>query len=202
MRKLRLTIALLIAVLVTGCAAWREPPLPLASTADGTAVWGEEYAFVPPPPPWRLLGLPETDYAFAFHKTVPGLFPGQSTFAYAEEPFGYSRDLRERCGEFFRRFLWAAPIRFTDPTIRPVEVLGGEGLEATAEGVEQVQGQKVFARVIFGRRGERVVAFYFTQWRPAGVPYDLADLEAFERFVQSFRFLRPSFYQQNFPEGR
>jgi len=41
-----------------------------------------------------------------------------------------------------------------------------------------------------------VVAFYFTQWRPADVPFDRGQLEAFERFVASFAFRKPSFYEQ------
>jgi len=45
-------------------------------------------------------------------------------------------------------------------------------------------------------RGERVVAFYFTQWRPDDRPFDRRQLEDFRAFVDSFTYLRPSFYQQ------
>jgi hypothetical protein len=159
-------------------------------------VWQEEYSFVPPGPGWEMVRLEEDDYAFAWMRRESGPFPSQSTLAYAEEPFGYSRELRKRSEEFFRRFLWASRVRFGEPKLTPVKVLGGEGLIAEVEGLEPVKKQKVWSRVVFAFRGERVVAFYFTQWRPEGAAYDPSAAEELDRFVASFRFLRPSFYQE------
>lgn len=192
--------ALLMAALLVlaGCAAGapKKEDCPYRTTPEGTVIWQEEYSFVPPGQGWELVRLEEDDYAFAWMRKESGPFPSQSTLAYAEEPFGYSRDLRKRSEEFFRRFLWAARVRFGEPKLTPVQVLGGEGLMAEVEGGEPVKRQKVWSRVVFARRGERVVAFYFTQWRPEGAAYDPSAAEELDRFVASFRFMRPSFYQE------
>lgn len=191
-------LAFLLALLLAGCAVPAGPagePVSYRQTPGGTAVWQDEYEFVPPSSGWELMRLEEDDYSFAYVKYGDCPFPCQSTFAYDEEPFGYSRDLEKRQEEFYRRFLWASRLTFEKPVIRPVRVLGEEGLEAAAEGKDLVRGQKVWTKVVFARRGERVVAFYFTQWRPMDKAYDLGDLEDFDRFVASFRFLKKSFYQ-------
>lgn len=191
--------ALLISALflLAGCAARTsgKEECPYRTTPEGTVIWQEEYSFAPPGPGWELVRLEEDDYAFAWMRKERGPFPSQSTLAYAEEPFGYSLDLRKRSEEFFRRFLWASRVRFGEPKLTPVKVLGGEGLVAEVEGREAVKNQKVWSRVVFAHRGERVVAFYFTQWRPEGAEYDPSAAQELDGLVASFRFLRPSFYQ-------
>ena len=62
-------------------------------------------------------------------------------------------------------------------------------------GKDAVKGEKVRARVIFGKRGERVVGFYITQWRPMDGDYDMSAFDVFDRFVKSFKFLKKSFYE-------
>lgn len=74
-------------------------------------------------------------------------------------------------------------------------VLGGEGLEVVVEGKDPVKKEKVRAKVVFGKRGERVVGFYITQWRPMDGSYDLSAFEVFDKFVKSFKFLKKSFYE-------
>ncbi len=166
---------------------------------EGKAVWQVEYAFVPPPEPWRLIDLDEDDVSLAYFRgcdeSDPAHYPCESTLAYAEEPFGYSRDLEKRQQEFFRRFLWAARVNFEEPRLRRVQVLDTEGLEATIEGFEPVLRHKVWAKILFTFRGERVVAFYMTQWRPEEAEYDRSVEKDFDTFVGSFSFLRPSFFQ-------
>jgi len=197
----RLT-TLLTLTLLFGCRTVSPPPDPFDGLrgADGTVVWQEEYAFVPPPSPWQLLRLDEDDYSLAFFhgcsNEAPGTFPCESTLAYAEEPFGYSQSLPERQREFFRRFLWAARVDFEEPQLQRVEALGGEALQAETVGHERVLRHKVLARAIFARRGERVVAFYYTQWRPDDRPFDRSQLADFDRFVESFGFRKRSFYEQ------
>jgi len=198
----RILASLLLLVLAAGCTVARPPADPFAGlrSPSGTVVWQDEYEFAPPEAPWRLLQLDEEDYSVAFFRgcgdETPGVFPCESTLAYAEEPFGYSRDFEARQREFFRRFLWAARVDFDPPQLAKAEALGGAALRADTVGHERVLGQKVLVRAVFARRGERVVAFYFTQWRPANAPFDRSQLEAFERFVASFAFLKPSFYEQ------
>lgn len=195
----RTGLCALAALLLLGACAPARPQKepPLERRADGSALWQGEYLFVPPPAPWQLIDLNEEDYSVAYMKLCKGeVHPCQSTLAYAEEPFGYSRDFEERQSEFFKRFLWASRVRFEPAKTRKVRVLGKEGLEAVTIGREPVLGHKVRAKIFFARRGERVVAFYFTQWRPEKAEFDPADEADFDRFVNSFGFTRPSFYER------
>lgn len=191
-------LTLLTALLLSACAPAASrviDPLAAWRQADGSLLWQQEYRFAPPPAPWQLIDLNEDDYSIAFMKLCAQDYPCQSTFAYAEDPFGYSLDFEERQQEFFKRFLWASRVNFEAPKTRRVTVLGQEGLEAVTLGTEPVLGHKVRARVVFARRGERVVGFYFTQWRAKEVAFDQADETDFDAFVASFGFARPSFYQ-------
>jgi hypothetical protein len=183
------------ALLAAACAPAADP-LAALRQADGAVVWQQEYRFTPPPAPWELIDLDEDDYSVAFMKLCSDGYPCQSTLAYAEEPFGYSPELPVRQAEFFRRFLWASRVVFEPPRLRAATLFGQPALEATALGSEPVLRHQVRAKVVFARRGERVVAFYFTQWRPEGKGFDPADEADFDRFVASFGFLRPSFYEQ------
>lgn len=195
--------------LVVLCAVWSLAacapatirtidPLVQLRQPDGTVVWQEEYRFVPPPDPWQLIDLDEDDYSIAFLKACSDGYPCQSTLAYAEEPFGYSLDFERRQAEFFRRFLWAGRVTFAPPELKRVQVFGQDALAAITVGVEPVLRHKVRCKILFARRGERIVAFYFTQWRPAEKNFDAADEVDFDRFAESFAFLRPSFYERLF----
>ncbi|MCP3175616.1 hypothetical protein MJO47_00730 [Desulfuromonas sp. KJ2020] len=194
----RQLVILAILLLFSGCA-WlptpAPPPVVLQVQEDGTSVWQDEFAFVPPPAPWELVQLDEDDYSLAYMKLCRDSYPCQSTLAYAEEPFGYSLDFERRVPEFFKRFLWASRVQFAKPTLEKTTLFGKEALIADTEGIEPVKGHKVWSKIVFARRGERVVAFYYTQWRPAEADYDQADVEAFDRFVETFRYLKPSFYE-------
>lgn len=196
---MRLWLLGTVALLLGACAAPAPStvdPLAALRRADGTVVWQEEYAFSSPPAPWSLVSLDEDDYSIAFAKECSDYFPCQSTMAYAEEPFGYSQDLEKRATEFFKRFLWASRVVFDQPQLEPATFDGKPALVARVEGKERVKGQKVSAKVVFARRGERVVGFYYTQWRPENIPYDPLDEQAFDAFVASFKFVKPSFYEQ------
>ncbi|MGE4344181.1 MAG: hypothetical protein AB7F20_07845 [Geoalkalibacter sp.] len=187
-------------LLLAGCVAPQpsEPVDPFGSMrrSDGSVLWQQEYAFVPPEAPWQLIDLNETDYSIAFMKTCRASYPCQSTLAYAEEPFGYSMDFEQRQREFFKRFLWASRVNFAEAELSRTEVFGEDALIARTEGIEPVQRHKVDVKVVFARRGERVVAFYYTQWRPEDGAYDKTDIKDFDRFVENFSFERPSFYQR------
>ena len=78
---------------------------------------------------------------------------------------------------------------------KKVEVIGREGLEVIAEGKDPMKKEKARSKVVFGKRGDRVVAFYITQWRPIDGNYDSAPFEVFDKFVKSFKFLKKSFYE-------
>jgi hypothetical protein len=195
-------LALVVVLLLQACTM--QQPLEPDSwadkrQADGSVVWLGEYQFTPPVSPWITIDLNETDLSLAFFKScdgkLPGEYPCESSLAYAEEPFGYSRDLKERSEEFFKRYLWAARVVFDAPVLNETEINGRKALVAEIVGEEPVRKRKVHSKVIFMHRGERVVAFFMNQWRPEAVTFDPAEFELFDQFVASFRFIKPSFYE-------
>ena len=194
---IRFAPACLIPLLLAACvAAPATDPLEALRQADGSVAWQGEYAFSPPGGDWYLVTLDEDHGSVAFSRECRDLFPCESTMSYVEEPFGYSRDLVLRQEEFFRRYLWGSRAVFGAPTLQEIDLSGRKALVAVAEGREEIKGQKVWSKVVFVHRGERVIAFSYSQWRPAEAPFDRQEVALFDRFVRSFRFLKPSFYEQ------
>jgi hypothetical protein len=188
---------ILVLVWLSGCATTQQTgPKPYKMSAQGMVVWEDEYEFAPLPPEWKLL-VPEEggDISFGFMRSDPGGFPSTSVFAYDEEPFGCSPGFEGREKEFFKRFLFNAIVKFEILGKENVKVVGGEGIAVTVEGKDPVKKEKVKAKVVFGKRGERVVGWYVTQWRPMEGAYDLSAFEAFDKFWKSFTFLKKSFYE-------
>ena len=172
-------------------------PVPYKLSAQGTVIWEDEFEFSPPPPNWKLLRVEDEggDINFGFIKDDSGPFPSMSSFAYDEEPFGCSTQFEGREKEFFKRFLFNAIVQFQVLERKKIQVVGGEGLAVTVEGKDPIKKEKVRAKVVFGKRGDRVVGFYVTQWRPLDGTYDLSAFEIFDKFVASFKFLKKSFYE-------
>lgn len=199
MKKKRVMIicAVLVLAWLSGCATMEtSKKVPYKLSPQGTVIWEDEFEFMPPPPDWKLLIVEEEgDINFGFTRSDPGPFPSMTSFAYDEEPFGSSTKFEEREREFLKRFLFNAILQFQVLEKRKVQVLGGEGLEVAVEGKDPVKGEKVRAKIIFGKRGDRIVGFYITQWRPIGGTYDLSAFEIFDKFVNSFKFLKKSFYE-------
>lgn len=194
---IRFAPAFFVATLLTACvAAPATDPLAAMRQGDGSISWQGEYAFSPPEGDWHLATLDKDHGSVAFSRQCRDLFPCESTMAYVEEPFGYSRDLVRRQEEFFRRYLWGSRADFETPKLQEIDLGGKRVLVAIAEGREEVKRQKVWSKVVFLHRGERVVAFSYNQWRPAEASFDLTEVELFDRFVRSFRFLSLSFYEQ------
>jgi len=189
---------LLVGAWLSGCATMvpESAQKPYRISPQGTVIYEEEFEFAPPPLGWKML-LPETggDINFGFMRQDDGPFPSMSTFAYDEEPFGCSTKFEGREKEFFKRFLFNAIVQFQVLERKKVQVVGGEGLQVDVEGKDPIKGEKVRARVIFGKRGDRVIGFYITQWRPIAGTYDMAAFDDFDRFVKSFKFLKKSFYE-------
>ena len=184
---------------LSGCASTQtSKKVPYRLTPQGTVIWEDEFEFMPPPPNWKLLRVEagENDINFGFMRSDPGPFPSVTTFAYDEDPFGCtaaSFEGRER--EFFKRFLFNAILQFQILNRKKVQVVGGEGLAVLVEGKDPVKKEKVRAKVVFGKRGDRIVGFYITQWRPMNGSYDLSAFDVFDKFVASFKFLKKSFYE-------
>jgi hypothetical protein len=199
-RKSFLIVSLFLMVAwLFGCTTFQteKKAVPYRLTAQGTVIWEDEFEFLPPPPDWKLLRVEtgENDINFGFTRSDPGAFPSMTSFAYDEEPFGCSTKFEDREREFFKRFLFNAILQFHILEKKKVQVLGAEGLEVTVEGKDPVKKEKVRAKVVFGKRGERIVGFYITQWRHLDGTYDLSVFEVFDRFVKSFKFLKKSFYE-------
>jgi len=199
MRKKILMILCLVLVVawLSGCATTETTKKPYKLTQQGTVIWEDEFEFLPPPPDWKLLRVEtgENDINFGFMRGDPGGFPSTTTFAYDEEPFGCSTKFEGREKEFFKRFLFNAIVKFEVLKREKVKVVGGEGLAVTVEGKDSVKNEKVRAKVVFGKRGDRMIGFYITQWRPMDGSYDLSAFEVFDKFVTSFKFLKKSFYE-------
>jgi len=188
---------MLVGMWLSACATTQTAQKPYRISPQGTVIWEDEFEFTPPPPGWKLL-RPEGggDINFGFMRSDPGGFPSTTTFAYDEEPFGCTAASFEgREKEFFKRFLFNAILNFQVLDRKEVQVVAGEGLQVDVEGKDPVRGEKVRARVIFGKRGDRIIGFYITQWRPMDGTYDLAAFDVFDQFVKSFKFLKKSFYE-------
>lgn len=190
---IRLILACFTTLLLVSCAPYpKADPLDALRESDGSVVLKEEFSFVPPAEPWQLLSLEEDDYLIAFFRVCKEVSPCQSSIAYTEEPFGSSQDLLQRQEEFFKRYLWSSHVVFEKPSLQQLTLRGKDALVAVSEGEVPVNRQKVWSKVVFMHRGERVVAFYFNQWRPADAPFEKAHEAEFDRFIESFRYLKPS----------
>jgi hypothetical protein len=197
-KGLTLLCSVFVLVWLSGCASMEtSKKVPYRLTPQGMVIWEDEFEFMPPPPDWKLLQVEagENDINFGFTRSDPGPFPSLTTFAYDEDPFGCSPQLEGREKEFFKRFLFNAILQFQILEKKKVRVVGGDGLSILVEGKDPVKKEKVRAKVIFGKRGDRVVGFYITQWRPMDGSYDLSAFEIFDKFVSSFKFLKKSFYE-------
>ena len=199
MKRKALTIlcSMLVMAWLAGCATTETTKKPYRLSQQGTVIWEDEFEFSPPPPGWKLLRVEvgENDINFGFMREDPGPFPSVTTFAYDEEPFGCTPGFEQREKEFFKRFLFNAIVQFQILEKKKVQVVGGEGLAVLVEGKDPIKKEKVRAKVVFGKRGDRVVGFYITQWRPMDGVYDLSAFEIFDKFVTSFKFLKKSFYE-------
>ena len=190
---------LLVLVWISGCATMQQKQeKPYRLSERGTLVWQDEFEFMLPPLGWNVVQVESGgEFGFGFIRRDPGEFPSQSVFVYDEDPFGCSTKLDERSEEFFKRYLWAAAISMNVKVLEAnkMNVVGGEGLAVIAEGKDPVRKEKVRSKVIFGKRGDRVVSWYLTQWRPIDGAFDPSAFEVFDKFVASFKYLKKSFYE-------
>ena len=199
--KTRVLAILCLAVFMVfgllGCAT-TEKKGPLQWGTLGKAVYGDEFEFTPPPRGWMLVQVESGgEFGFGFMKRDPGDFPSQSMFVYDEEPFGCSTKFEDREEEFFKRYLWTTALTMDMKILekQKVQVVGGEGLAVVAEGKDLIKKEKAKSKVVFGKRGERVVAWYLTQWRTLDGTYDDSAFQVFDQFWGSYKFLKKSFYE-------
>lgn len=198
-------IPLILVMGLLGCAqvTAREvrPPDPVQAPyridEQGMAIYGGEFRYLPFPPGWELLSHAENaDTGIVYYRKDPGSNLARTIVVYSEEPYGYSRELDKRSAEFMERYLWDAIMTKQVLERKQVRALNGPGLRLVVEARDAVEGKKVRAEIVFAHRGERVVAFYATQWRTMDEPFDPGAFLVFGRFVESFGTLRKSFYEE------
>jgi len=188
----------LVGLLLGGCATMApQKPQTLAPTDRGTAIFLEKYEFKRPPADWALMkNLEGGDFELGFLKIEKGAFPSQTTFVFDDEPFGSSQQLEERAKQYCTRFLFNSGMFPEIKKQETVQLMGQPALAIDLEGQNPNRDEKARSRVYLLKKGERIISFVCTQWRPLSGTYDPGPFEYFETFVRSFKFLKPSFYDE------
>jgi hypothetical protein len=180
-----------------GCATMGEKPKPaLVATDKGTALYEDKYEFKAPMG-WRLLReVSGGDFEFGFMKFEKGDFPSQTTFIYDPEPFGSSQDLDTRAKQYCTRFLWNSGIMAEVKKQEPVQLWGHAAILMQLEGENPNRNEKSKSLVYLVKKGSRIISFTVTQWRPMNGTFAPEPFEQFEAFVQSFKYLKKTFYEE------
>ena len=173
-----------------------KPKSSLVLTDRGTVVYMDKYEFKAPVG-WSLLkNLEGGDFELGFLKVEKGPFPTQSTFIYDDQPFGSSRDLDTRAKQYCTRFLWNTGLFPEVKKQDKVQLWGQPAIAIYMEGENPNRDEKAKSVVYLVKKGERIVSFVLTQWRPMKGAFDQEAFNHFESFVQSFKFLKKDFYEE------
>jgi hypothetical protein len=180
-----------------GCATMGGKSKPaLVATDRGTAVYQDQYEFKAPMG-WKLLReLSGGDFEFGFVKFEKGDFPSQTTFIYDPEPFGSSQDLDTRAKQYCTRFLWNSGILAEVKEQDQVLLWGHPAIVLQLMGENPNRNEKAKSVVYLVKNGSRIISFTITQWRPMNGTFDPEPFEKFQAFVQSFKFLKKTFYEE------
>lgn len=184
--------------LLGGCATMepKKPPT-MVPTDRGTVIYLEKYEFKRPPEGWALMKNVEGgDFELGFMRIEKGDFPTQTTFMYDEQPYGSSQDLEKRADYYCTKFLFNSGIEAKVGKREKVSVTGREALVLEMGGENPVQKEKAKSRIYLIKKGNRIVSFVCTQWRPLNGTFSDEPFGHFEAFLQSFRFLTKDFYEQ------
>jgi len=197
--KLGILLALTaLAGLLGGCATMepRKPPAMVPTDRD-TVIYLEKYEFKPPPQGWALMRNVEGgDFELGFMRIEKGDFPTQTTFMYDEFPYGSSQDLEKRADYYCTKFLFNSGIEAKVTKREKATVTGREALLLEMGGENPVQKEKAKSKIYLVKKGNRIVSFVCTQWRPLTGTFSPEPFEHFEAFVKSFKFLKKDFYEQ------
>jgi hypothetical protein len=191
-------LLILIGFFLGGCATLApEKPSALVSTDRGTVAFMGKYEFARPPAGWRLIRVLEAgDFELGFMRIEKGGFPSQTTFIYDDEPFGSSRKLDRRSEQYCTRFLFNSGMFPQIQKKEKVQVMGQPALALYLEGENPNRSEKAKSKIYLIKKGERIISFVCTQWRPLQESFNPEPFEHFETFVRSFKFLKPSFYDE------
>jgi hypothetical protein len=188
---------LAVIALTAGCATMGEKPKPtLVPTERGTVVFLEKYEFKQPPAGWALMKNVEGgDFELGFLRFEKGDFPSQTTFMYDDMPYGGHRDLEKRAQYYCTRFLFNSGIDLRVTQREKIQINGLDAVAVSMEGENPNRNEKAKSKVYLMKRGNRVVSFVCTQWRPLNGTYSQEPFDHYSAFVQSFKFLKKDFYE-------
>jgi len=186
-----------VAVFGFGCAAMQpEKPKTLTPTDRGTVLFLDKYEFKRPPQNWALMkNLEGGDFELGFLLIEKGSFPSQTTFMYDDMPYGGSRDLEKRAKYYCTRFLFNSGIDLRVTGQEKVTLDGKEAIALSMEGENPNRDEKAKSKVYLVKKGNRIISFVCTMWRPMNGTYAQEPFDYFETFVQSFKFLKKDFYE-------
>jgi hypothetical protein len=194
---LRICVMAMTLFFLWGCATTvAEKPKPaFVLTDQGTVVYKDKYEFKVPSG-WKTLKADSGgDFEFGFFR-IEGEYPSQTTFAYDDEPYGSSRDLEMRAKQYQTLFFAATGLIMTESSIEKAELTGQPTVIMNTEGKNPNQNEKAKSKFYFVKEGDWIVSFLCTQWRPMNGTYDPKDFEVFDTFVKSFKFLKPSSFEE------
>jgi hypothetical protein len=194
----RVLLLVMVAVFGFGCAALQpaEKPKALTPTDRGTVLFLDKYEFKQPPQNWALMkNLEGGDFELGFLLIERGGFPSQTTFMFDEEPYGSSPDLEKRAKYYCTRFLFNSGIDLRVIKQEKTTLGGTDALAIYLEGENPNRDEKAKSKVYLLKKGNRIVSFVCTMWRPMNGPYAQEPFDYFEGFVQSFKFLKKDFYE-------
>lgn len=191
----------MIGLIFSGCATMApEKPKDIVPTDRGTVVFLEKYEFKRPPAGWAMLkNLEGGDFELGFLKIESSEFPTQTTFIFDDQPFGSSPNLDQRAKQYCTRFLFNTGMYPEIKKQEKVEVIGLPALAIYLEGENPNRKEKAKSKIYLIQKGNRIISFVCTQWRPLNGTYNQAAFDQFEEFVKSFKFLKKCFYE-NFEE--
>jgi hypothetical protein len=190
-------LLMITAAMGFGCAAMQpEKPKTLTATERGTVLFLDKYEFKNPPQDWALMkNLEGGDFELGFMKMERGEFPSQTTFMYDDQPYGSSQDLEKRAQYYCTRFLFNSGIDLRVTKKENLILDGREAIVLSMEGENLSRNEKARSKVYLVKKGNWVVSFVCTQWRPMNAAYSQEPFNDFEAFVRSFKFLKKDFYE-------
>jgi hypothetical protein len=193
------TLAAISAVigLLGGCATTKPEKAPtLVPTNQGTVVFLEKYEFKPPPKGWIMMKNVEGgDFELGFMRFEEGEFPSQTTFMYDDQPYGSSQDLEKRADYYCTKFLFNSGIDLEVKKRERLTINEREALAIYMEGQNHVTKEKAKSKVYLIKKGNRIISFVCTQWRPLKASFSQEPFDHYEAFVHGFKFVKKDFYE-------
>ena len=193
------TLAVIAAMvgLLGGCASMQpKKQLDVVPTDRGTVIFLDKYEFKLPPRGWIMMKNVEGgDFELGFMRFEKGDFPSQTTFMYDDQPYGSSQDLEKRADYYCTKFLFNSGIDLEVKNREKLAINGRDALAIYMEGQNHVTKEKAKSKVYLIKKGNRIISFVCTQWRPLKDSHSQEPFDDFEAFVQSFKFVKKDFYE-------